>query len=138
MNKNTEEKSLIVIKETSVFGKIIRFFQNIFGGKKQTYQYVEENIIDNQNEQKSSFMALDNIELKFQNFREGLIREKDLTKVEREKMVRYVPTKNTNRRARNKSFKKGNYKTKSRISKNKLNMLTNIVGRLMGAHARFF
>lgn len=88
MNKSTEEKSLTVIKETSIFGRIRKFFQNIFGGKKQKYQYIEENFTSNQNEQKHNFMALDNIEIKFQNFREGLIREKDLTKEEKEKMTK--------------------------------------------------
>lgn len=122
MNKSTEEKSLTVIKETSIFGRIRKFFQNIFGGKKQKYQYIEENFTSNQNEQKHNFMALDNIEVKFQNFREGRIKEKDLTKEEKEKMTRNVPRKNRNRRTGNKSSKKGNYKTKSRISKNQLNM----------------
>lgn len=86
--RNTEEKSLTVIKDKNIFTKVKDFFRNIFNRKKQKYEYVEESNYNGSISQKRNFMALDDIETKFQNFRQGNIKEKDLTEEEKEKMTK--------------------------------------------------
>lgn len=88
VSRNTEEKSLTVIKDKNIFTKVKDFFRSIFNRKKQQYQYVEESNYNGSISQKRSFMSLDDIEVKFQNFRQGNIKEKDLTAEEKEKMTK--------------------------------------------------
>lgn len=73
---NTEEKSLTIIKDRNIFKKFMNFFHNIFNKRKQTYEDIDSNskIIP-----KRSFIDLDNMEMKFQNFKNGYIKEEDLT-----------------------------------------------------------
>lgn len=87
MVNNTEEKSLTVIKDKNIITKVINFFRNIFSKKEPIYQTVEESNYSNQTTPKQSFMALDDIEIKFQNFRQGNIKEEDLTEEEKKKMT---------------------------------------------------
>ena len=80
---NTEEKSLTIIKDKNIFTKVIDFFHKIFNRKKQTYYSVEETNSESKTTTKPRFMALDSIEVKFQNFRNGYIKEEDLTEEEK-------------------------------------------------------
>lgn len=88
MVNNTEEKSLTVIKDKNIFTKVIDFFHKIFNRRKQTYQYNEEINSNNQVTPKHNLMALDNLEMKFQNFRNGYIKEEDLTEEEKIELIK--------------------------------------------------
>ncbi len=83
MVNNTEEKSLTIIKDKNIFTKVIDFFHKIFNRKNQTCHYVEETNPESKATTKRTFMALDSIEVKFQNFRNGYIKEEDLTEEEK-------------------------------------------------------
>lgn len=87
MVNNTEEKSLTVIKDKNIITKVISFFRNIFSKKEPKYQTAEESNYNDKTTPKQSFMALDDIEIKFQNFRQGNIKEEDLTEEEKQKMT---------------------------------------------------
>lgn len=89
MINNTEEKSLTIIKDKNIFTKFMDFFHKIFNRRKKAYQYIDEDI--NANSQitpKRRFMALDNLEMKFQNFRNGYIKEEDLTEEEKMELTK--------------------------------------------------
>jgi len=88
MVNNTNEKSLTVIKEKNIITKVIGFFRNIFKRKDPIYQNSEETNYNNQDTQKPNFMALNDIEIKFQNFRQGNIKEEELTEEEKQKMIK--------------------------------------------------
>ena len=92
MKENTQEKSLVRVKENSFFLKIKNFFRNLFSKKENI---VQSNIIEEYNEtqiekesSRNSFMeSIRNIEddetrlLKLQKqYRSGEIKEEDLTK----------------------------------------------------------
>ncbi|MCI8700400.1 MAG: hypothetical protein HFJ47_03555 [Clostridia bacterium] len=83
MVNNTEEKSLTIIKEKNIFTKVIGFFHKIFNRKKKTCYYDAEINLESKTTTNRSFMALDSIEVKFQNFRNGYIKEEDLTEDEK-------------------------------------------------------
>lgn len=87
MVNNTKEKSLTVVKEKNIITKVINFFRNIFNKKEKIYQNSEEINYENQSTQKHSFKTLEDIEIKFQNFRQGHIKEEDLTEEEKQKMT---------------------------------------------------
>lgn len=88
MVNNPNEKSLTVIKHKNIITKVISFFRNIFKRKDPIYQNAEETNYNNQDTQKHNFMALDDIEIKFQNFRQGNIKEEELTEEEKQKMIK--------------------------------------------------
>lgn len=93
MVKNTEEKSLTAIKDKNIFTKMIVFFKNIFNKKEQTNQNAEQNHYNNKTNRQYSFLELDNIEIKFQNFRQGNIKEEELTEEEKQKMTKIFQEK---------------------------------------------
>lgn len=89
MKENTQEKSLVMIKENSIFYKIKTFFRNLFHRGDTIVikePAIEENKF-NEDSSKSKFIeSLKNIEdeetklLKLQKqYREGKIKEEDLT-----------------------------------------------------------
>ena len=96
MTNNTEEKSLTVIKDKNIFTKVIDFFKNIFNKKEQTNQNTEQNHYNNQTNRQYSFATIDNIEIKFQKFRQGAIKEEELTEQEKQKMIKIFQEKIAN------------------------------------------
>ena len=96
MTNNTEEKSLTVIKDKNIFTKVIEFFKNIFNKKEQTNQNTEQNHYNNQTNRQYSFATIDNIEIKFQKFRQGAIKEEELTEQEKQKMIKIFQEKIAN------------------------------------------
>ena len=90
MKKNTNEKSLVNINESSIFYRIKQFFKGVFNNKKILYNTIIEdtnNIISQDSNNKKSFIEeIKNIEneetklMKLQNkYRSGEIREEDMT-----------------------------------------------------------
>lgn len=84
MYKNTQEKSLVEVKNKSIFDKIKSFFKNIFSSNSN----MEEQVIDKEENHKDEFLDrikdIENDEtalLKLQKmYRSGKIKEEDLTK----------------------------------------------------------
>lgn len=88
---NTNEKSLVIVKKKNVLTKIVDFFLNIFNKNKHTYKEIEQdNYIPESNNTiiKNNFVAINDIEKKFQDFRRGYIKEEDLTEEEKEKLTK--------------------------------------------------
>lgn len=88
--EDEQEKSLIIVNESSIFYKIKKFFYNCFKKEKQDKQKNEENI-DNEKEQFKKYVK--NIEdeetklLKLQKmYRNGYIKEEELTQIQIKKL----------------------------------------------------
>ncbi|MBP3801636.1 MAG: hypothetical protein J6I85_06425 [Clostridia bacterium] len=84
MYKNTQEKSLVDVKNKSIFDKIKSFFKNIFSGNPNMEEQVIEKIDSHKNEFLDRIKDIENDEtglLKLQRmYRSGKIKEEDLTK----------------------------------------------------------
>ena len=90
MNNNTNDKSLIIVNENSIFYKIKKFLRNLFGKKDSNITPIEKQVLKTQemaNGKKDSFReTVTNIEndetrlLKLQKqYRSGEIKEEDMT-----------------------------------------------------------
>ncbi len=88
MVNNTKEKSLTVIKEKNIFTKVINFFRGLFNKNKKNILDNEQYNYNNQIIQKQSFLAPSDIEIKFEEFRQGNIKESDLTQNEKQQMIK--------------------------------------------------
>ena len=87
---NTNDKSLIIVNENSIFYKIKKFIRNLFGKKDSNITPIENQVLKTQemvNDKKDSFReTITNIEndetrlLKLQKqYRSGEIKEEDMT-----------------------------------------------------------
>lgn len=80
MTNNSKEKSLIPIKKKNIFLRIFDFFIKPFNKEKQDLNnnFINIDLPDNKIN-RPRFSGLDPDEIKFQNFRKGIIKEEDLT-----------------------------------------------------------
>ena len=95
MNNNTNEKSLVVIKNKNIFSRIFNFFDKLIKRNKTTYSNeTKENtvnpIISYENRDSNTVkeeVALDRIEKLFIDFRKGLVKEEELSKEDKQQVA---------------------------------------------------
>ncbi len=95
MDNNTNEKSLVVIKNKNIFSRIFNFFNKLIKGNKNTHSNeTKENIVNSivnyENKDTGNVkeeITLDRIEKLFIDFRKGLVKEEDLSKEDKQKVA---------------------------------------------------
>ena len=86
MINQSNNQSMMVVKEDTIFNKIIKFIKRIFNKNNMENINVIKEESKPTNNIKNNIAKLDEIELMFQNFRKGLVKECELSDEEKEKI----------------------------------------------------